>query len=125
MLSQNTGGFEDEMEREDTHKQLLVIDEANMYSLFGKKHLHDTKKLLEGKGMSVRNKYAHPFRGFEGSKTLITCNNLPYPFRIPASSTAGIDLNEYENDKYAITSRTEVVEMDKSFNQSGIEFPFT
>ena len=113
------------MERDDTNKQLLIIDEAAMYQLFGKKTLHDTKKLLEGKGMSVRNKYAHPYRGFTGSKTLITCNNLPYPFKLPACSTSGFDFGDYENDNYAVTSRTITVEMKKTFGNSNAEFPFT
>jgi hypothetical protein len=124
MLSQNTGGFEDEMEIQDTHKQLLIIDEANMNSLFGKKHLHDTKRLLECKGMSVRNKYAHPYRGFVGSKTLITCNNLTYPLSVPERLMNASELRELENDRYAITSRTITVEMTKSFKREQ-EFPFT
>jgi hypothetical protein len=31
MHSHNTGGFEDEMEREETNKQLLIMNEANMH----------------------------------------------------------------------------------------------
>jgi hypothetical protein len=117
MHSQNSGGFEDEMERGETNKQLLIMNEANMYALFAKKVLHDTKKLLEGRGMSVRNKYAHPYRGFIGSKTLITCNNLPYPFKVPVASTSGFDIADFENDRYAVTSRTICVEMKTSFTR--------
>ncbi len=113
------------MERDETNRQLLVIDEANMRCLFSIKKLHDTKLLLEGKGMSVRNKYAHPFRGFVGSKTLITCNNLPYPFKEPASSSAGFDKADWDNDKYAVTSRIISVEMKTSHGNTVEKFPFT
>jgi len=51
LLGQNPGSFHDEIDAEGAHKQLLVIDEANMYSLFAKQRISDTKLLLEGKGM--------------------------------------------------------------------------
>ena len=82
------------MDREDTHKQLLQIDEAYVYYMFSKRKLHDSKKLLEGDGMSISVKFEHPYTGFEGCYTLITCNNLPYPFIPPCSSTSGFTEEE-------------------------------
>ena len=46
-LNQTDGTFEEKLEKSDCHKQLLVIDEAN-YSLFSKRRMADTKRLLEG-----------------------------------------------------------------------------
>lgn len=49
------------------------------------------KKLTEGDGISLENKYGHPFTGFYDVKTLITCNALCCPFIEPVSSSSGFD----------------------------------
>ena len=40
----------------DTHVQLLVIDECTKSDLFSGKSLAETKRLLEGDGMMISNK---------------------------------------------------------------------
>ncbi len=60
--------------------QLLVIDECNGHQMFNTKSLEDTKRLFEGRGKMIQNKNMHAFRGFEDCYTLLTMNNLPYPF---------------------------------------------
>jgi hypothetical protein len=63
-LRQTFSTFEEKMDKDETNKQILLIDEANIFSIFSKKKLHDTKSLLEGSGMSISNKFAHTFTGF-------------------------------------------------------------
>ena len=65
-LRQNGGTFEEKMEKEDSNKQVLFIDEAHVYNLFSKKRLYDTKLLLEGSGKTIENKFSHAYTGFEG-----------------------------------------------------------
>ena len=64
----------------DTHVQLLVVDDLSQGDLFSKSKLGGTKRLLEGHGMVISNKQKHPFTGFVGCFTLLTMNNLPYPY---------------------------------------------
>ena len=64
----------------DSHVQLLVIDECTRSDLFSKKQLAETKRLLEGDGMMISNKNKHPFTGFKNFFTFLTMNNLPYPY---------------------------------------------
>ena len=64
----------------DTHVQLLVIDECTQSDLFSKNKLAETKRLLERHGMSINNKQKALFEGFHNCFTFMTMNNLPYPF---------------------------------------------
>ena len=118
------GKFFEKLDREDTHKQILRVDEADVKHMFNKGKLHDTKQLLEGDGMKITVKFEHPFTGFIGAYTIITCNNLPYPFIPPNTSLSGFTLEEYPHDKGAINVRTSVVYMTKSHAEEE-EFPFT
>ena len=43
------------------------MNEANMYLLFSKKNLAQMKKLTEGYGVSLANKFKNDFTGFENS----------------------------------------------------------
>lgn len=124
-LRQHKGPFDGFISREDTHVQLLVLDEANVYKLFGKDNLSDTKLLLEGEGRSQNAKFAQPFTGFKGCYTIVTCNTLPYPFRRPTNSSAGFIEEEWETDKKAIEARCELIKMSESFNRRTDTFPFT
>ena len=101
------------------------MDEASVYQIFSKKRLPDTKKLLEGQGINIENKYYMPFIGFIGCYTILTCNNLPYPFNPPASSTAGFDKADFEREKRAMEGRCKITELNKSFNNEVDKFPFT
>jgi len=92
--------------------------------MFSKKKLHDTKHLLEGEGMKLKIKFEHEFKGFLNCYTLLTCNNLPYPFIPPNSSLSGFTEDEWINDKPALELRTSIVRMEKSYDESN-EFPFT
>jgi len=98
------------------------MNEANMYQIFSKKHLPLMKKLLEGEGVPLENKYAHGFTGFVDACTLVTCNNLCYPFVDPSSSRSGFDKNDFENDNDAINERVEVVGFNKKFKDTGHSF---
>ena len=118
------GKFFHKIDREDTHKQICRIDEANVKHMFNKSRLHDTKSLLEGDGMDISVKFEHLFTGFKGAYTIITCNNLPYPFIPPNTSLSGFTEEEYPHDKGAIKVRTSVVYMETSHDEEE-EFPFT
>ena len=65
--------FDEKLGVEDAHRQLLIIDEANMEDLHTKKNLTRVKKLTEGFGYPFSNKYGHPFTGFIDSYQIITC----------------------------------------------------
>ena len=45
---QTKGIFDENLTATDANVQLLVLDECNVYNLFRKENLSDTKKLLEG-----------------------------------------------------------------------------
>ena len=93
------------MSKEDTHKQVLIMDEASVYSIFAKRRLADTKLLLEGHGVSIEKKYNMPFTGFIGCYTILTCNLLPYPFSPPISSKSNIEYQEYEKESKDQTTK--------------------
>ena len=50
------GNFDERTTQEDTHKQLLIINEANMFELFAKRNIPYMKLLMEGQGCPVENK---------------------------------------------------------------------
>tara|TARA_B110000305_G_scaffold215296_1_gene252742 strand:+ start:143 stop:463 length:321 start_codon:yes stop_codon:yes gene_type:complete len=98
------------------------MNEASMYTLFSKtRGLPVMKRLLEGEGISVENKFGHPFCGFKNAYTLITCNYLPCPFIPPKASTSGYTLEEYECDNKAMNARSKLVEFTQSFHDSGTD----
>ena len=79
------------------------MNEASMYTLFSKtRGLPVMKRLLEGEGISVENKFGHPFCGFKKAYTLITCNDLPCPFIPPVSSSSRFTHEEYKSGKEAM-----------------------
>lgn len=80
------GIYDEKMSRDDTHKQVLIMDEASVHQIFAKRRLADTKLLLEGQGIAIENKFNTPFTGFVGCYTILTCNCLPFPFTLPLSS---------------------------------------
>lgn len=82
------------------------------------------KRLMEGEGAPLENKYGHPFTGFLNVYTLITCNILPCPFVQPASSNSGFTEEEYKCEREAMEERSVLVEFTKKFRESGIP-PFT
>ena len=65
--------YDEKISPYDANKQLLIMNEANMYRMFSKNNLSLMKKLLEGEGVPLENKYAHGFTGFLNAHTLITC----------------------------------------------------
>ena len=101
------------------------MDEANIYQLFSKKRLSDTKLLFEGKGVNIENKFGHPIVGFEGCYILLTCNFLPYPFSPPISGTSGFDYRSYEVDYGAMKGRCAITELKRSYNNRVDKFPFS
>lgn len=103
------GIYDEKISREEAHKQIIIMNEANIYTVFSKKRLANTKKLMEGEGIPVENKWGQPFTGFINAYTLLTCNNLPYPFVYPVGSNSGFTEEEYYNDKLAMEERTELV----------------
>ena len=101
------------------------MDEANVYQLFSKKRLPSTKRLLEGEGVCIENKFSQPYTGFVRCYTILTCNSLPYPFNPPINSTSGFDHACFEREKRAMTGRCRVTELKKSYNNEKDKFPFT
>ena len=102
--------YDEKISPEEANKQLLVMNEANMYLLFSKKNIANMKKLTEGEGISLANKFKNDFTGFVNSYQLITCNSLCAPFVEPLSNTAGFNKEEYENDHDAMLERVKLVE---------------
>ena len=97
------------------------MNEASMYTLFSKsKGLSFMKKLMEGDGHPLDNKYKNPITGFMKAYTLITCNSLPCPFVKPRASTSGFTYEEYECEKEAMAARSVLVEFTQKFHESGI-----
>ena len=121
---QHKGLFDENMTQSDTNVQLIVLDEANVYSLFDRRNIADTKQLLEGQGRSIAIKHAHSFTGFKGAYTVLTANHLPYPFIPPANSTAGFNFEEYLEDQKAMKARCKIFKMFQTFNRE-LTFPFT
>ena len=115
------------MTQEEAHKQVLLMDEADVYTLFSKSKLAETKSLLEGRGMLIENKGKDPFHGFKGSFILLTCNELPCPLGPPVNSSSGFDRATYEREQRAFMGRCEMVELTKGYdNSKGVNaFPFT
>ena len=123
--NETKGIYDEKISQEEAHKQLLVMNEANMYRLFSKsKGLPMMKRLMEGEGSPLENKYGHPFTGFLNAHTLITCNTLPCPFVPPVSSNSGFTEEEYKDEKEAMEERSVLVEFTKKFRDSGMP-PFT
>ena len=104
---------------------MLIIDEANVYKLFSKDNLPDTKLMLEGKGRSMNGKFKKLLTGFANCRTLLTCNFLPYPFTQPHNSSAGFDQAEWAVEKTALESRCKLFEMKISYDRDEGKFPFT
>lgn len=120
--NETKGIYDEKISPEDAHKQLLVMNEANMYRLFSKsKGLPMMKRLMEGDGASLENKYGHPFTGFLNAYTLITCNMLPCPFVEPVSSNSGFTNEEYIGEKEAMDERVKLVCFTDRFHDSNIE----
>ena len=119
--NETKGIYDEKISREEAHMQLLVMNEANMYRLFSKsKGLPMMKRLMEGGGASLENKYGHPFTGFLDVYTLITCNSLPCPFARPVSSNSGFAEEELQIEKEAMEERSVLVEFTKKFCESGM-----
>ena len=93
-----------------------------MHSLFSTKNITKMKTLTEGLGIPLENKYGHPFTGFVGARTLLTCNGLCCPFVEPSSSRSGYDQTQYKDDKEAMEERTVLVRFDTKFDPSLITF---
>ena len=74
--------------------------------------------------MTCNVKFEHEFTGFEWAYTIITANNLPYPFIAPSSSLSGFTMEEWPNDKQALEYRTYTVKLEKSYANED-KFPFT
>ena len=75
---------------EEANTQLLIMNEANMFELFKKRNMPIMKRLTEGYGQAIENKFVQPFTGFVGSYQLITCNYLVCPFVEPAAPNSGL-----------------------------------
>ena len=90
------------------------MNEANMMDLFKKKNMSKMKRLTEGDGCIIENKFAQPFTGFISSYQLITCNYLCSPFIRPVSSNAGWTEYEYEFENGAMMSRCSLVKFTKT-----------
>ena len=123
-LRQHKGIFDEQITALDSNVQLLILDEAHVYKLFSRDNLADTKQLLEGGGRSIAIKFAHSYTGFKGCFTVVTCNNLPYPFIPPTNNTAGFSIDEYDQDKIAMNSRCKIFKMTKTFDREASTFPF-
>ena len=114
--------YDEKISRQEAHKQIYIVDEANMVKLFRKKNVADMKNLTSGQGIPLENKYNHSFTGFINSYTLMTCQYLVCPFIPPMSSLSGYNTYEYEHDKMAMLSRMRLVKFDKLFRDSGLVF---
>ena len=113
--NETKGIYDDKISVDEAHKQLLVMNEASMHQLFSKKNLSSTKRLTEGLGASLENKYAQPFTGFLNVHTLITCNALPYPFVEPLSTKSGFSEEEFKLDRSAMEERIRPVKFAVKF----------
>ena len=65
------GIFDEKITPQEAHKQLLILNEANMFDLFSKKNIAFMKRLTEGFGWGCNVKFDHPFQGFDDSLSLI------------------------------------------------------
>ena len=70
-------------------------------------------------------KFAHSFTGFKGCFTILTANNLPYPFQPPVNSSSGYNIEEYQEDQKALKARCKLFKMTTTFNRDADKFPFT
>ena len=84
MKQETKGMYDEKLTDVEANRQLLILNEANMFDLFKKKNMSIMKRLTEGDGCGLENKYGHPFTGFIDSHQLITCNYLCCPFVPPA-----------------------------------------
>ena len=63
--NETRGMYDERISPEEAHKQLLVMNEASMYHLFSRSRgLPFMKRLMEGLGVAIENKYQAPFTGF-------------------------------------------------------------
>ena len=92
--------------------------------MFSRDNLADTKQLLEGGGKSIAIKFANPYTGFKGCFTVVTANNLPYPFIPPTNSTAGFNIEEFYEDQKAMAARCKIFKMTQTFDRDADKFPF-
>ena len=98
------------------------MNEANMFELFKKRHMPVMKRLTEGYGQAIENKFVQPFTGFVGSYQLITCNYLVCPFVEPVASNSGWGKYEYEYENSAMMSRVRLVRFDRLWNELNLLF---
>ena len=80
------------------------------------------KKLTEGFGLGLNNKFINPFTGFVKSYQLITCQYLVCPFKEPESSKSGYNEFEFHHEKLAMEARTKLVNFNKAFIEHDLEF---
>ena len=86
--------------------------------------IDDTKRLFEGLGCNLENKYAHSFTGFEGAYTVLTCNRLMAPFIEPTSSLSGWDKQSFEVEQLALNARCSYIHFTEMFDADTEVFPF-
>ena len=116
------GTFNEKITPLEANKQLIIFNEANMSELFKKKNITNMKKLTEGLGMPLNNKYAHQFTGHIGSYQLLTCNYLCSPFVDMEKEKAGYNPYQEEHDKKAMLSRTSLVKFDTDHKDMDLSF---
>ena len=56
MKQETKGMFDEKISDVEAHRQLLILNEANMYDLFRRKNMAIMKKLTEGDGCPLENK---------------------------------------------------------------------
>ena len=122
MKQETKGIFDEKISDVEAHRQLLILNEANMYDLFRRKNMAIMKKLTEGDGCPLENKQCHPFTGFIGSHQLITCNYLCCPFVPPGPNTTNWDQYEYTYENPAIMSRCTLVKFTKLHAELNLSF---
>ena len=81
------GMFDEKITVEQQNKQLVIMNEVDIFKLCHKKNIASTKRLMEGQGWWLENKFAQPVTGFVGSYQLLTCNMLCCPF-VPPQNTS-------------------------------------
>ena len=64
MKNETKTNFDEKISNQEANCQLLIMNEANVFELFKKKNMARIKRLTEGQGTSLENKFGHPFTGF-------------------------------------------------------------
>ena len=70
---ETSGIYDEKITDLEANCQLLILNEANVFEVFKKRNMSIMKRLTEGDGTTVENKFGHPFTGFVDSYQLITC----------------------------------------------------